>query len=101
MSMSKPELRAQTEPPLEPELPICDAHHHLWERAPRVYLLKDLRADLASGHNVLSTVAIECGYGYRQDGPRLMKPVGETQCLQSTVPEACRDSPTNTPLSHA
>ena len=41
--MSKPELRAQTETPLEPDLPICDAHHHLWERAPRVYLLKDLR----------------------------------------------------------
>ena len=32
MSMSKPESRAQTETPLEPELPICDAHHHLWER---------------------------------------------------------------------
>lgn len=48
--MSKPESRAQTETPLEPDLPICDPHHHLWERAPRVYLLKDLRADLASGH---------------------------------------------------
>ncbi len=31
--MSKPESRAQTETPLEPDLPICDAHHHLWERA--------------------------------------------------------------------
>ena len=61
------ESRAET--PLEAELPICDAHHHLWERVPNVYLLDDLRADLASGHNVVSTVAIECGYGYRHDGP--------------------------------
>ena len=38
------ESRAET--PLEAELPICDAHHHLWERVPNVYLLGDLRADL-------------------------------------------------------
>ena len=77
------ESRAET--PLEAELPICDAHHHLWERVPNVYLLGDLRADLASGHNVVSTVAIECGYGYRHDGPDEMKPVGETEFLESVA----------------
>src|SRR5882672_9572873 len=101
MSMSKPELRAQTETPLEPDLPICDAHHHLWERAPRVYLLKDLRADLASGHNVVSTVAIECGYGYRQDGPEALKPVGETEFLESIGAEAARDSENKTRIAAA
>ena len=24
-------LARTTEEPLEPELPICDAHHHLWD----------------------------------------------------------------------
>ncbi len=76
---------------LEPELPICDAHHHLWERAPRVYLLKDLCADLAAGHNIVSTVAVECGYGYRQDGPEELKPVGETEFLESVGAQAARD----------
>ena len=54
------------EMPLEPELPICDAHHHLWERPPRDYLLKELLQDLHSGHNVVSTVAVECRYAYRK-----------------------------------
>ncbi|MFC7539668.1 hypothetical protein ACFQU2_09690 [Siccirubricoccus deserti] len=29
------------EPILEPELPIVDAHHHLWERSDQRYLLPD------------------------------------------------------------
>jgi predicted TIM-barrel fold metal-dependent hydrolase len=76
---------------LEPELPICDAHHHLWERAPRVYLLKDLCGDLAAGHNVVSTVAVECGYGYRMDGPGELKPVGETEFLEGLAAQAACD----------
>src|SRR5689334_16490468 len=82
---------ASMEAVLEPELPICDAHHHLWERAPRVYLLKDLCADLGAGHNVVSTVAVECGYGYRTSGPEELKPVGETEFLDRNAAEAARD----------
>lgn len=42
---------------LEPELPICDPHHHLWdqrlERIPyQRYLLPELLADVNQGHNV-------------------------------------------------
>jgi len=75
---------AQTvEAALEPDLPICDPHHHLWEfRAdqpePR-YLLDDLLADTNSGHNIVSTVFIECGAMYKDDGPEAMRPVGETE----------------------
>ena len=43
---------------LEPDLPILDAHHHLWERPSGRYLLDELRADLATGHNVRATVFI-------------------------------------------
>ena len=55
---------AQTvEPALEPELPICDPHHHLWDgRADRVeprYMLDELMADTGSGHNIVSTVFVE------------------------------------------
>ena len=68
---------------LEPGLPICDAHHHLWERAPNRYLLEDFLNDLGAGHNIVCTVAVECGYGYRKHGPDSLKPVGETEFLDS------------------
>ena len=37
--------RRPTEAVLEPDLPIIDPHHHLWERAEHSYLLPDLLAD--------------------------------------------------------
>lgn len=64
---------------LEPELPICDPHHHLWDHPQSRYLLDELLADIGSGHNVVSTVFMECGSMYRADGPEAMRPVGETE----------------------
>ena len=54
-------LALTPEPTLEPELPICDAHHHLWEFRPEPvpyqrYILAELAEDLGSGHNVRATV---------------------------------------------
>jgi len=80
-----------TEEILEPDLPICDAHHHLWERAPNRYFLSDLVADLGSGHNIVATVAVECGYGYRKSGTDELKPVGETEFLESVALQARSD----------
>ena len=34
------------EPILEPDLPIVDAHHHLWIRNDVPYLLREFAADL-------------------------------------------------------
>ena len=79
---------AQTqEPTLEPELPICDPHHHFWDLRPQRmpyqrYLLHELAADITSGHNVRSTVFIECRSMYRADGPEEMRPVGEVEFVQ-------------------
>jgi predicted TIM-barrel fold metal-dependent hydrolase len=68
---------------IEPALPICDPHHHLWDhregRADRRYLLDELLADLHTGHNVVSTVFIEHLAMYRADGPDEMKYVGEVE----------------------
>lgn len=76
-------LQQRTEAALEPELPICDPHHHLWDlrsgaTQPR-YLLEEMLADLAGGHNIVSTIFIECGAMFRADGPEEMKCVGETE----------------------
>ena len=61
------------------ELPIVDAHHHLWDRPGNRYFLADFLQDVDSGHNIRATVAMECGAMYRQDGAAALRPVGETE----------------------
>lgn len=88
---------------LEPELPIVDPHHHLWDRrnyaAPaaaehpfmtaiadaRRYLLDELMADTGSGHNVVATVFVECGAFYKADGQLALRPVGETEFVNGVA----------------
>ena len=90
---------------LEPDLPIIDPHHHLWDRraiiAPSaeppkhafaqilhkvpLYLPDELTADLTIGHDVLTTVYMECGSMYRADGPEVLKPVGETEFVAAAA----------------
>ena len=80
-------LALTQEPILEPELPICDPHHHFWDfRLSRIpyqrYLLHELIADVGSGHNIRSTVFIEARAMYRAEGPVEMRPVGEVEFVQ-------------------
>jgi L-fuconolactonase len=80
-------LALTPEPALEPELPICDPHHHFWDfRMDRIpyqrYLLHELMADVNSGHNIRSTVFIEARAMYRADGPEALRSVGEVEFVQ-------------------
>lgn len=88
---------------LDPDLPIVDPHHHLWDRrnyataaAPehpfmtaiadaRRYLLDELMADTGSGHRVVATVFVECGAFYKADGPVDLRPVGETEFVNGVA----------------
>ncbi len=93
MHRKLPELSEWTkkgnEPALEPELPIVDPHHHLWDDSHRgQYLLDDLCADLSSGHNIVSTVFIETALHYRTDLPVAMAPLGEVEFVNSVAAEA-------------
>jgi L-fuconolactonase len=90
---------------LEPDLPIIDPHHHLWDwpavifahrqdpshgfdavirRATR-YLLHDLLADLNTGHNVRATVFVQCGAMYKAQGPESLRPIGETEFVNGVA----------------
>lgn len=71
--------KAAPETPLEPDLPIIDTHHHLWERGRYRYLLHEFLADADCGHNIVATVFEECHSMYRADGPEHMRVVGETE----------------------
>ncbi len=65
---------------LEPNLPIIDPHHHFWDMAHRGrFLLPELLADIGGGHNIVSTVFLECRAMYRKDGPREMAALGEVE----------------------
>jgi L-fuconolactonase len=70
---------------IDPDLPIIDPHHHLWDRNGDRYLLDELLADTgqadATGarHHVRSTVFVECASMYVADGPEALRPVGETE----------------------
>ncbi|MFT5450156.1 MAG: L-fuconolactonase [Gammaproteobacteria bacterium] len=91
--MSSPTNRAWleqvTEETLEPDLPICDPHHHLWEfrheRVAHRYLLDELLEDVNAGHNIVSTVFIECGSMYRPEGAEAMQVVGETEFVNGVA----------------
>ncbi|GHE48124.1 amidohydrolase [Camelimonas fluminis] len=91
-------------PILEPDLPIIDPHHHLWDRRQRVaemraplhafektiqltplYLLDQLLADLNTGHNIIATVHVQCGAFYRASGPEALRPVGETEFINGVA----------------
>ncbi|MDE0662102.1 MAG: amidohydrolase family protein [Gammaproteobacteria bacterium] len=79
--------REQPEDALEPDLPIIDPHHHLWDMRgegalweQNVYLCEEMAEEVrVSGHNVVQTVFAQCGAFYRSDGPEEMRCVGETE----------------------
>jgi predicted TIM-barrel fold metal-dependent hydrolase len=92
---------------LEPNLPIIDPHHHLWDltallgtipepKPPFVatvartpyYVFDQLRRDLQSGHRVIGTVFMECGAFYRADGPAELRPVGEVEFVNGVAAQS-------------
>lgn len=92
---------------LDPDLPIIDAHHHLWFQPKAVlaaldhavtqaaiimaatfrrharYLFDEYLADLnaahQAGHNIRATVFMEANAMYRVDGPEAMRTLGEVE----------------------
>lgn len=69
------------EEPINPDLPICDAHHHLWDRPDDRYLVEEFLRDTSGGHRIVKTVFVGCKTMYRPDGPQEMQPVGETEFI--------------------
>jgi L-fuconolactonase len=78
-------LARRKEAILEPELPIVDPHHHLWDRPDWRYLLYDLLADLNSGHHIVATVFVQCRTFHRASGAEEMRPVGETEFVNGVA----------------
>ena len=72
-------LASWSEEIVEPDLPIIDAHHHLWDMRDWRYSAADFARDLAVGHNVVATVFIEAT-GKAEDGHRpALSPLQEAE----------------------
>src|SRR6185312_6635102 len=95
---------SQTEPIIEPDLPIVDSQHHLWYTKREVlaeltaslspgnpvldflklsswhrYLHDEYFADVNTGHNIVATVFCKSATMHRQDGTAEMKSLGEVE----------------------
>lgn len=87
-------LDLTSEDPIDPDLPICDPHHHLWDHPdpnsfyPGRYLLDELLEDIGGGHNIVQTVFLQCGSMYRKGGPKEMKSIGETEFVQGIAAQS-------------
>jgi L-fuconolactonase len=77
-------LAKRQEEILEPDLPIIDPHHHLWDRGSR-YLFDELLRDIGSGHKVLGTVYLQCDSMYPAGADPLMAPLGETEFVNGVA----------------
>ncbi len=72
-------LAQHTEDVIDPQRPIVDPHHHLWDRGGQRYMIEEMAADIASGHNIVATVYVDCRSMYRASGPEAFRPVGEVE----------------------
>ncbi|MBU6499101.1 MAG: amidohydrolase family protein [Rhodospirillales bacterium] len=71
----------------EPDLPIVDAHHHVWDRPGFRYMFEELQADFSAGHRIIGSVFVEAssrqktglGTMYRADGPEALRSLGESE----------------------
>ena len=78
-------LDRHREDALDPDLPIIDTHHHLYDKPRPLYLFEQLLADTRSGHNIVATVFMDSKSMFRADGPEHLRPVGavgETALLE-------------------
>src|SRR6266851_4299824 len=81
-------LAQRKEEILDSSRPIVDPHHHLWDRGGQRYMIEEMAADIASGHNIVSTVYVDCRSMYRASGPEAMRPVGEVEFANGIAAQA-------------
>lgn len=81
-------LAARKEEIVEPEMPIVDPHHHVWDMPGNRYMFDEVLEDFQSGHNVIASVHVQCHSMYREDGPEEMRPVGETEFVNGVAAQS-------------
>jgi len=78
-------LALRQEEAIEPDIPIIDAHHHLWDRSGQRYLFDDFLRDAGGGHDIRASVHVQCRSMYRVEGDPLLHSVGETEFVNGVA----------------
>lgn len=85
---------SRTEDIVDPDLPIIDPHHHVWHldrvQSGGVYSLDELEADSLRGHRIVATVGVEAYAHYREAGPPELRPIGETEFLNTVAEDSLK-----------
>ncbi len=77
-----------------PQIPICDAHIHLFAEPRSVgshdgaYRPEDFAKEVESEPSLTNSVFINAGTNYRKGGPEAFRPVGETEWVCAQAPTA-------------
>jgi predicted TIM-barrel fold metal-dependent hydrolase len=74
-----------SEAAIEPELPVIDAHHHMWDRPPERYGFYELLDEFNQGHDIRASVFVECSAMFKAEGPEALRPVGETEYVNGVA----------------
>ena len=82
-----------SETAIEPELPVIDAHHHLWPKSPIPEFApwgveEAIEYKSNSGHNIVATVHVEAHANYWDHGPEALRCVGETEFVDRAATRA-------------
>jgi predicted TIM-barrel fold metal-dependent hydrolase len=78
-------LSLTQEDAIDPEMEICDPHHHFWYDVETEYSIDDFLNDISGGHRVVKTVFVESRLKLREDGPPEMRPLGETEHVREVL----------------
>jgi L-fuconolactonase len=81
-------LNLTVEEVIDPELPVCDAHHHLRSLQANRYLTADFLKDAGGGHNITHSVVIQSRENWRQGPGGGMTPLEETQWVMKDISTA-------------
>jgi L-fuconolactonase len=88
MDTNKQDTTAASEDILFPDLPIIDAHVHMWDKSGFDYFAPELLADVHDGHRVEKTIYVECHMGYNNDPREAFRPIGETEYVLEQLRQA-------------
>jgi predicted TIM-barrel fold metal-dependent hydrolase len=88
--MSRKRLEGRDEVILDPEIPIVDAHHHLYDRSGTRYLLDEYLEDARLGHQIVASIYMESRAFMRTQGPTVLRSLGEVE-FANGVADDCVD----------
>ena len=77
--MTGKRLEGRDEVIIDPDMPIIDAHHHLFDRPALRYMFEDYLADAGAGHQVVASTYVETQAFIRPDLPEMLRPIGEIE----------------------